>query len=116
VTDARLPDRWLTDRRLLRLPDDAYRLFTTALLWSVANKTDGVLDDDDLLLLPRVDPAIAGHLGKAELWQRVGGRWLIADFADTQTSRSELDVLADRRRGDRQRKAAERQRKAAAAA
>ena len=35
----------LNDRRLLRLPDDAFRLFVNTLLWSVANKTDGVACD-----------------------------------------------------------------------
>ena len=41
MTDARMPERWLSDRRLLRLSDAAYRLHLTGLLWSVANRTDG---------------------------------------------------------------------------
>lgn len=112
MTDARLPDRWLTDRRLARLPDDAYRLFMTALLWSVANKTDGVLYDDDLDLLPRADQRLASVLAKADLWERVADYWLITDFADTQSSRDELDALGARRRADRDRKAKERALKA----
>lgn len=116
MTDARLPDRWLTDRRLLRLPDDAFRLFTMSLLWSVANKTDGVLYDDDLALVPAVDRSCGGQLVKAGLWQREADYWVITEFADTQTSRDELNALAARRRADRSRKAAERTRKARSAA
>ena len=123
MTDARCPERWLNDRRILRLPDDAFRLFVNSLLWSVANKTDGVLYDDDLSLIPggrrpvevgRDLLPVAGperHLVKAELWKRVADYWLISDFADTQSSRDELDALAARRRADRKRKAAERKRK-----
>jgi hypothetical protein len=112
VTDARLPERWLNDRRLLRLPDDAFRLFATSLMWSVANKTDGVLYDDDLPLIPGASPGGHGQLVKAGLWVREWDRWVITVFADSQTSRDELAALAARRRSDRQRKAAERLRKA----
>jgi hypothetical protein len=112
VTDARFPDRWLTDRRLLRLHDDAFRLFIVVLVWSVANKTDGVIYDDDLLLIPRVNAGCADHLVKAGLWVRKADYWVITVFADTQTSRGELDALAARRLADRQRKARERLRKA----
>lgn len=111
MTDARLPERWLNDRRVRRLPDDAFRLFVNSLLWSVANKTDGVLYDDDLPLIPGAGSE--SHLVKADLWKRVTDYWLITDFADTQSSRDELDALAARRRADRKRKAAERARKAA---
>jgi hypothetical protein len=112
VTDARFPDRWLTDRRIQLLPDNAFRLFILVLAWSVSNKTDGVIYDDDLLLIPRVDAGCADHLVKAGLWAREADYWVIAVFADTQTSRSELDALAARRLSDRQRKAKERLRKA----
>ena len=40
MTDARLPERWLNDRRLQRHSADHYRAFVNALLWSVANRTD----------------------------------------------------------------------------
>jgi hypothetical protein len=112
MTDARLPDRWLTDRRLLRLPDDAFRLFVTSLMWSVANKTDGVLYDDDLPLIPGGSPGSHGQLARAGLWVREWDRWVITVFADSQTSSDELDALAARRLSDRKRKAAERLRKA----
>jgi hypothetical protein len=63
VTDARFPERWLNNRRVLRLSDRAFRLFVISLTWSVSNRTDGELyDDDDLLLIPRVDLAAASRL------------------------------------------------------
>jgi hypothetical protein len=39
MTDARFPERWLNDRRLLRLSDAAFRLFVISLTWSVSNRT-----------------------------------------------------------------------------
>ena len=117
MTDARFPERWLNDRRIVRLPDDAFRLFMMSLAWSVANKTDGRLYDDDLPLIPGVPrsvvaaytdeglavvpldpPAAVQKLVKAELWERVADYWLITDFEDTQTSRSDLELLANGRR------------------
>jgi hypothetical protein len=112
MTDARWPDRWLSDRRLLRLPPEVFRTFATGLLWSVANKTDGVLDDDDLPLIPLAGPGHCEQLAAAGLWERLPGGWLIREYRDTQTSRTELDALAERRAADRERKARERLRKA----
>lgn len=111
MTDARLPERWLNDRRLLRLRDDTFRLFATSLMWSVANKTDGVLDDDDLPLIPGVNPGIAGELAKAGLWKREQDHWLIVEFEETQTTSADLDHLAYQRRQARDRKRRERARR-----
>lgn len=114
MTDARLPEKWLNDLRLLRLSDAEHRLFVVALMFAVTNRTDGVLYGDDLPLMPGVDIAQADGLVKAELWQGDGDQWLIADYATTQTSKHELEVLENIRRRDREKKA--RQRAAAAAA
>jgi hypothetical protein len=59
MTDARFPERWLNDRRVLRLPDDAFRLFVLSLAWSVANQTDGRIYDEDQALVPPARPAAA---------------------------------------------------------
>lgn len=103
MTDARLPGRWLTDRRLMRLSDAAFRLHVTALMFAVENRTEGELDDADLSLVPRVDPGRAVELEKAGLWTRERDHWCIAGFDATQTSRAQLEGLDQRQKQDRQR-------------
>ena len=115
MTDARFPERWLNDRRVLRLPDDAFRLFVLSLAWSVANRTDGRLYDDDLALIP-ASAGGSGQLAKSGLWERVTDYWLITVFEDTQTTRDDLDTLARGRRAQRDRKRRQRAAKAARAA
>lgn len=112
MTDARHPERWLTDRRFLRLSDAAHRLYSTALLWSVANRTDGVLFDDDLPLLPCVDVSRTEELGAAGLWHHDAGLWVIQDYAATQTSRDDLETLEAERRRQRAKMARRRARQA----
>jgi hypothetical protein len=111
MTDARFPERWLNDRRVLRLPDDAFRLFVLSLAWSVANQTDGRIYDDDLALIP-ASPAGSGQLAKSGLWERVADYWLITVFEETQTTRADLEHLAVQRRKARDRKRRERARRA----
>lgn len=41
MTDARLPDAWLGNPRFDLLSDEAWRVFTGALMWSARNGTDG---------------------------------------------------------------------------
>jgi hypothetical protein len=113
VVDARFPEAWLADRRLLRLSAEGFRLFVVALLWSVANRTDGRVDREDLVLMPGTDSGRTPELEKAGLWvPREDGSWLIADFARTQTSRDELEVLENARRREREKKARQRAEKA----
>jgi hypothetical protein len=111
VTDARYPERWLNDRRILRLSDPAFRLFVTALVWSVANRTEGVIDEADLSLIPQVDGDRSAELAKAGLWHREHDTWVIDCFADSQTSKSQLDGLDLKRRQDALRAATYRARK-----
>jgi hypothetical protein len=108
MTDARFPERWLNDRRIVRLPDDAFRLFVLSLAWSVANRTDGVLSDEDLSLLPGAAPQCARRLARDGLWERAGGRWLITVYEATQTTAAELASLDTARAADRARKRRER--------
>lgn len=108
MTDARLPERWLVDRRLLKLSDSAYRTFVTALLWSVANRTDGRFEADDIELMPRAKGADVVEILAAGLLDRDGTQLVLADFEATQTSRDELEVLENARRRDRQKKARQR--------
>jgi hypothetical protein len=115
MTDARFPERWLNDRRVLRLPDDAFRLFVISLAWSVANRTDGRIYDDDLSLIP-ASPGGSGQLAKAGLWERVTDYWQITVFEETQTTRDDLETLARGRRAQRDKKRRQRAAKAARAA
>ena len=114
--DARLPDRWLHDRRWLGLTDEAWRLATTALLWSVANRTGGRITIEDLDLMPVTGPVrqAAGELEDADLWHAEAGHWLIGDYDDTQTSAAELDRRAHQATRERLKKQRQRARKRAA--
>jgi hypothetical protein len=111
MTDARLPERWLSDRRLLRLTDAEFRTFITALIWSVSNRTDGRLDRRDLDLIPRVDVAALPGLVAAGLIEKASDDALtIVDFDSTQTSASELATLENVRRNNRKAQARRRDR------
>src|SRR5215213_8723885 len=110
MTDARYPDRWLHDRRLLRLSSDDFRSFLVALVWSVSNRTDGRMDADDLKLIPGFRDESISALTSADLWKYDGDGWQIADFDTTQTSKSQLEGLEHKRRMDRERQARKRAR------
>lgn len=106
MTDARFPDRWLTDRRVVRLPDAAFRLFVMALAWSASNRTDGRLDSGDLDLVPcPADEALCRVLVEAELWIREGDGYLIADYSTTQTTAAQMAAIDRKRAVDRERQA-----------
>lgn len=104
MTDARFPERWLNDRRFNRLTDREFRAYVYALAWSVANKTDGLLEDDDTSMIPFFDVAHTRDLAQQDLWERRSGAWFIVDFPETQTSRRELEQLAAGRAAERLRK------------
>lgn len=108
MTDARFPERWLNDRRFVRLPDAPFRLYSMALMWSVANRTDGLIEGEDDLDLIRTgwNEKDVEALVREGLWYESsqGDSWLIVDFEDTQTSRHDLDVLDNARRRERDKK------------
>lgn len=108
MTDARFPDRWLNDRRVVRLSDSAFRTFVTTLVWSVSNRTDGILERDDLELVRGANERDVSPLLASGLWGTSGDDFLITDFRGTQTSRSEHEVLENVRRRDREKKARQR--------
>jgi hypothetical protein len=118
VTDARFPERWLTDRQLQSVPPSAFRVFANSLMWAVGNRTDGHIPTDALPLIPHATAAEMGTLTTAGALDPDlnGDGWHIApSYLDWQMSRDELDALAARRRADRQRKARERAGKSQAA-
>lgn len=109
MTDSRLPERYLMDRRLNRLSAEHFRAYVMATLWSVSNRTDGEVAAEDFPFIPHFSPAAMTALVAAGLWQpTVSGSWLIDDFANTQTSRHELEVLENARRRERNKKARQR--------
>jgi hypothetical protein len=108
MTDTRLTPRWLTDRRRRGLSAAHQLAYIDALVWSVFEETDGLIEPGDLAEIRGMTPEAADALTKAGLWMREGARWRITDFADTQTSRDELRLLADIRRRDREKKARQR--------
>ncbi len=108
MTDARMPERWLLDRRLNRASDPAHRTFINVLLYAVANRTDGVVDLADLELIPRARSECVPELARLGLVTVDGDQLTLVDWNATQTSRSELEVLENNRRRDREKKARQR--------
>lgn len=110
MTDARFPERWLNDRRFRRLSADEFRTFSMALLWTVANRTDGELLAEDLPYIPDAVADHAGRLVEVGLWAPTRAGWFILDFEGTQTSKGQLDGLDARKRQDADRQRAKRDR------
>ncbi|PZF61883.1 hypothetical protein DEJ33_15735 [Curtobacterium sp. MCPF17_047] len=108
MTDARFPERYLSDRRVLKLKPDVFRGWVLTTAWSVSNRTDGYVAQDDLPLLPFMPQNGPATLVSLDLWAAVEGGWLISDFEQTQTSKHDLEVLDNMRRAQRQKKARQR--------
>ena len=109
MTNANLPERWLNDMRFRskRLSDAGYRSYMNALMWSVANRTEGIIERGDLEDIPDFNPAVVPELMGDDLWEPLdeGDRWLIYDFATTQTGRDLLEKYEREKALDRARKA-----------
>lgn len=110
MTDARLPERLLNDRRLMRLPPEHFRAYVLSLLWSVSNRTEGLIERDDLLLVPGLIADAPDALERSGLWCSCTAGWEIADFGATQSSRAELESVERARTKARERKARQRER------
>ncbi|PXA71872.1 hypothetical protein [Cryobacterium arcticum] len=104
MTDARLPEKYLMDRRIIRLSATDFRGYVMATLWSVSNRTDGAIHSDDLVLIPTFAGTTIATLVAAGLWNVNADGWTIADYENTQTSRHDLEVLENARRADREKK------------
>lgn len=108
MVDARMPEKYLVDRRVMRLSDSAFRAFVVLTMWSVSNRTDGQIAADDLPLIPRVDASQVAEVVAAGLATATGDGWALVDYIATQTSRSELEILENNRRREREKKARQR--------
>jgi hypothetical protein len=115
MADARFPDRWLSDRRLQRLSDAHFRAFITSLAWAVTNRTDGVIEPEDLALIPNFAPNSIKAFITAGLWTPLTKGWLIADYSATQTTKEQFEAAELARAKDREKKARSRAAKSAAA-
>ena len=105
MTDVRLPERWLMDRRIMRLNTAEFRAFILGYLWSVSNRTDGLIERDDLSLVPGMTGQIAALFVSVELWAAEGTGFRMVDFESTQSSKHDLETLENARRADREKKA-----------
>ena len=105
MTDTRLPDRWLSDRRMNRLTDRGFRAFINALMWSVSNRTDGVIEPEDLPLVPGFANCAEDELAAAGLLDPLDHGWRITVYQATQTSKSQLEALEQARQANRDRQA-----------
>lgn len=104
------------DRRIHRLSADHFRAFVMSLVWSVSNRTDGVILPEDLVLIPGFGRDAPAALVGQKLWEERPEGWLILDYAAHQTTRSELEVLENARRRDRLKKQKQRANKSAGSA
>lgn len=107
MTDARLPERYLHDRRF-RMAPEHFRAYCMSLMYAVSNRTDGYLTPEDLEAVPHFKAESIDALVTADLWAVVDDGWLISDFLTTQTSRAQLEAAENARFKDAERKARER--------
>jgi hypothetical protein len=103
--DARVPERYLVNRRVMQLAPMHFRSFILATLWSVSNRTEGRVGREDVEFIPGFSPASPPVLVAAELWADLEDYWLIVEFAATQTSKAQLEAAENKRRQDRERQA-----------
>lgn len=104
MTDARMPETYLLDRRINRLTDSEFRAFVTATIWAVANRTDGTITPEDLPLIPRFAESASAALVDAGLWVTADAGWMIADFELTQTTSEQLAAAEQARAKARDKK------------
>lgn len=111
MTDTRVPEQWLYDPRWLRLSPTVRADALAWLVWSVAQRRDGMLEIADLELCTwRTSMDSLPVLIKAGIVKQLDADHIVfVDFSDTQTSSADLAAAEDMRR-----KARERQRKSRA--
>lgn len=112
MADARLRSEWLGQMRFDDLSDAAWRVFTSALMWSVGNGTDGVIPKRYLRYLHpsgTVEPAVIADLVKASAWSEQGDAYVMVDWAGAlgQSTAEQIDKYREDAR-ERQRRRRER--------
>lgn len=102
----RIDDSAMTNLKIVRSPDSAFRLWMKGLCYCQMHLTDGFIPTEALgpMEAKRKDiDALCSVLveGKAELWQRVPGGFMVHDYFDHNDSKV---VVEERKRKDRERK------------
>jgi hypothetical protein len=94
MTDARHPERWLNDLRFQEISAEDYRAYSFALMWSVSNRTDGIITPARLRFVPTMTEQTPPRLVVADLWvwQSADNGWYMKEFTTTQTTRRELEA------------------------
>lgn len=110
MTDARFPERWLNDRRILTLTSDNFRGFMLSLAWCASNRTDGVIGRHDTALMPWLTADTPNRLVTSGLWTALSDGWLVDGYTVHQSTRSQLESAEEARAKDRERKRHERER------
>jgi hypothetical protein len=77
-------------------------------MWSVSNRTNGVIEPEDLGLIPSFAAGSAKVFVRAGLWSPQERGWLINDFRATQTSSEQLAAAEAARVREREKKARQR--------
>lgn len=98
---ARIAVNFYRHPRTRRLSKDAQHLYLTSILHCVEFSTDGRFPADEtpyLASVSRVRPTLESELLDAGLWTRQGEDFVIRDFLQHQTSRSELEARSERNR------------------
>lgn len=91
-------------RKISRLSDAAFRLWSSAIDYTREQLTDGFLDDKDLQTIPRGGSGGSWkvstllELTTAGLWIRVEGGWQIREFLDWQDSAAQVRAQRDKAR------------------
>ena len=111
MTDARMPERFLTDRRFAKLSADDFRAYVYSLMWSVSNRTEGIIDEQDIALILFMQSMTPSRLVAAGVWAIHPDGYLIVDFEATQTTKAQLEAIDQKRISDRDRQARHRQKK-----
>ncbi len=90
-------------RKITRLSDAAYRLWSSSIDYTREQLTDGFLDEKDLQVIPRGSAgawkvSVVAELVNAGLWIRSDGGWQIREFLDWQDSAAQVKEQRDKAR------------------
>lgn len=101
MTDARLPGRWLMNMKIAALSDRAWRVFTSALMWSNEQGTDGQIPPLALRFVYPADipSSVIDELIVAELAERrQDGGFNVRDWGKTQSPAAVVEHQRERNR------------------